>query len=100
MWNTRRWQLRPAFLSLPTLVLRGCSGHGGSWGVKKDNFETALKVGLPTARAALKNVNENDARWVVSECPLAATHIAQVVPPPPPPFPSFRGAKLARICVS
>ena len=28
-------------------VIERCSGHGGSWGVMKENFETALKVGKP-----------------------------------------------------
>ena len=50
-----------------------CSGHGGSWGIMKDNFQTALKVGKPVARAALKNGHPH----VASECPLAADHIVQ-----------------------
>ncbi len=54
-------------------VIERCSGHGGSWGVMKGNFETALKVGKPVARQALKN----DKAYVVSECPLAASHIHQ-----------------------
>ena len=33
-------------------VIERCSGHGGSWGVKKENFETALKVGKPATRKA------------------------------------------------
>ena len=33
-------------------VIERCSGHGGSWGVLKGNFETALKVGKPVARSA------------------------------------------------
>ena len=32
-------------------IIERCSGHGGSWGIKKENFETAIKVGK-TARAA------------------------------------------------
>ena len=31
-------------------VIERCSGHGGSWGVKKENFSTAMKVGRPAAR--------------------------------------------------
>jgi glycerol-3-phosphate dehydrogenase subunit C len=54
-------------------VIERCSGHGGSWGVMKDNFETALKVGRPVARQAL----EGGRGAVVSECPLAALHILQ-----------------------
>jgi len=54
-------------------VVERCSGHGGSWGVKKEWFEVALKVGKPVARTAVKNGNS----YVASECPLAADHILQ-----------------------
>jgi glycerol-3-phosphate dehydrogenase subunit C len=54
-------------------VIERCSGHGGSWGVRKGNFDVALKVGKPVARQAVKNAN----RHVASECPLAAIHIMQ-----------------------
>jgi glycerol-3-phosphate dehydrogenase subunit C len=54
-------------------VIERCSGHGGSWGVLEENFETALKVGKPVVRQALKNAT----RFVASECPLAGMHIAQ-----------------------
>ncbi|MBM3632548.1 MAG: glycerol-3-phosphate dehydrogenase [Alphaproteobacteria bacterium] len=54
-------------------VIERCSGHGGAWGLKVENFDIALKVGKPVAQQALKNQN----RLVLSECPLAATHIRQ-----------------------
>ncbi|MBT3916627.1 MAG: glycerol-3-phosphate dehydrogenase [Rhodospirillaceae bacterium] len=54
-------------------VIERCSGHGGSWGVLKDNFDVAIKVGRPAARKAL----ESDAKYVVSECPLARDHMMQ-----------------------
>ncbi len=54
-------------------VIERCSGHGGSWGVLKENFETAIKVGRPVARQSLKNGK----RYVASECPLAGMHIVQ-----------------------
>ncbi len=54
-------------------VIERCSGHGGAWGVMKDNFEVALKVGRPVARQAA----ESKAAYVVSECPLARDHIVQ-----------------------
>ena len=44
-------------------VIERCSGHGGSWGMMKDNFETGIKVGRPAARKAL----ETAPRYVVSE---------------------------------
>jgi len=54
-------------------VIERCSGHGGSWGVLKGNFETAIKVGRPVGRQALKNGNP----FLSSECPLAGMHIIQ-----------------------
>ena len=54
-------------------VIERCSGHGGSWGMMKDNFDTGLKIGRPVARKAV----ENAPRYVVSECPLAGIHILQ-----------------------
>jgi glycerol-3-phosphate dehydrogenase subunit C len=54
-------------------VIERCSGHGGSWGVMKGNFETALKVGRPVARQALGNPDA----FLASECPLAGMHIRQ-----------------------
>src|SRR5690606_38932659 len=57
-------------------VIERCSGHGGSWGVMKDNFEVALKVGRPVARKALEGAQAGR-RHVVSECPLAGEHIVQ-----------------------
>jgi glycerol-3-phosphate dehydrogenase subunit C len=56
-------------------VIERCSGHGGSWGIMKDNFDTAIKIGRPAARKAL----ESDAKYIVSECPLAREHIIQGV---------------------
>jgi glycerol-3-phosphate dehydrogenase subunit C len=54
-------------------VVERCSGHGGSWGMMTENFETGMKVGKPVAREAL----EKSAGTVVSECPLAGLHILQ-----------------------
>jgi glycerol-3-phosphate dehydrogenase subunit C len=54
-------------------VIERCAGHGGSWGVRKDNFEVALKVGRPVARQA----KESGKPHVASECPLAGAHILQ-----------------------
>ena len=54
-------------------VIERCSGHGGSWGVMQENFETAIKVGRPVARQAANSGK----RYLASECPLAGMHIAQ-----------------------
>jgi glycerol-3-phosphate dehydrogenase subunit C len=54
-------------------VIERCSGHGGTWGMMVDHFETAIKVGKPAARQAIKNGNS----LVLSECPLAGSHLLQ-----------------------
>jgi glycerol-3-phosphate dehydrogenase subunit C len=56
-------------------VIERCSGHGGIWGARAENFDIAVKVGKPAAQAALKN----DTNHVASECPLAAEHLMQVM---------------------
>ena len=56
-------------------VIERCSGHGGSWGVMKDNFQVALKIGKPVA----SEVQKQNPGHVVSECPLARDHIVQGV---------------------
>ena len=54
-------------------VIERCSGHGGSWGMMKENFETAIKVGRPATR----QVKESGSAYISSECPLAAEHLLQ-----------------------
>jgi glycerol-3-phosphate dehydrogenase subunit C len=54
-------------------VVERCSGHGGSWGVRTDTFEVAMKVGKP----AMQQVVKSKARHLCSECPLAGAHLSQ-----------------------
>lgn len=54
-------------------VVERCSGHGGAWGYRKGNFETALKVGKPVAR----QMQSAGKKHIVSECPLAGLHVEQ-----------------------
>ena len=54
-------------------IVERCSGHGGSWGIKSENFPVALKVGA----AAAQRTAAACAAFVVSECPLAGKHILQ-----------------------
>ncbi len=58
----------------PQLTER-CSGHGGKWGIFKQNFDRAVKVGKPAAR----NLMKENPDIVVSECPLAGPHLRQVI---------------------
>lgn len=54
-------------------VVERCSGHSGTWGVKKDFHEMAMKIGKPVFRAMAKD--EPD--YISSDCQLAGHHIAQ-----------------------
>lgn len=54
-------------------VVERCSGHGGSWGVKKENFSVATKFAKQTA----KKMAASKPTHVCSECPLAGKHIVQ-----------------------
>lgn len=62
-----------------------CSGHGGSFGVKKEFHQIALNVGKPVFEQVQKNAikasqtNESSSSYFSSECPLAADHIKQGV---------------------
>ncbi|MBM3502309.1 MAG: glycerol-3-phosphate dehydrogenase [Alphaproteobacteria bacterium] len=60
--------------SAVTIVER-CSGHGGSWGIKDQNFPIAVKNGRPAAQRAI----DAGATYVSSECPLAGKHLVQVI---------------------
>ena len=55
------------------LLMQRCAGHGGTWGVMKQNFETGMKVGEPVIRQAA----ESGRAYIASECPLAGDHIVQ-----------------------
>jgi len=57
----------------PVDVTERCSGHGGAWGYRTDNFATALKIGRPVA----KKMRDSGRAFATSECPLAGIHIRQ-----------------------
>jgi glycerol-3-phosphate dehydrogenase subunit C len=50
-----------------------CSGHAGTYGVKKPYHETAMKIGKPVFKAMAKDGPD----WISSDCALAGHHIAQ-----------------------
>jgi glycerol-3-phosphate dehydrogenase subunit C len=56
-------------------VVERCSGHGGSWGFKREHFEVGLKVGRPAAR----QMRDAGKSFITSECPLAGMHLAQTI---------------------
>jgi Fe-S oxidoreductase len=58
-----------------------CSGHAGTWGVKKEFHQAAMKIGRPVFRKMKDHPNlANDKKaTIASDCQLAAHHIEQGV---------------------
>ncbi|HEY5898062.1 MAG TPA: heterodisulfide reductase-related iron-sulfur binding cluster [Burkholderiales bacterium] len=54
-------------------VVERCSGHDGTWGVKTEYFDNAMKIGRPVFR----QMAEAQPQYVSSDCPIAARHILQ-----------------------
>ncbi|MEY2874677.1 MAG: hypothetical protein RLZZ373_2048 [Pseudomonadota bacterium] len=55
-----------------------CSGHAGTYGIKKPFHETAMKIGKPVFKAMGKLGAEGQPPdWISSDCPLGGHHIAQ-----------------------
>ncbi len=57
-------------------TIERCSGHAGTWGVKKEFHQTSMKIGRPVFRQAGEHPN-GEVNWVASDCQLAAHHIEQ-----------------------
>ncbi len=51
-----------------------CSGHDGTYAVKKETREKSLKI----ARPVVRKVDAGDPAHFASDCPMAATHIANL----------------------
>ncbi|MEI6045920.1 MAG: anaerobic glycerol-3-phosphate dehydrogenase subunit C [Chloroflexota bacterium] len=56
-----------------TFVDKGCSGHSGSWGVKKENYDLSMQVGAPLFKA----IKELGDVQPVTDCTLAGLSIQQ-----------------------
>jgi len=54
-------------------VVERCSGHDGTWGVKVEYFDNAMKIGRPVFR----QMAQAQPDYVSSDCPIAARHIMQ-----------------------
>ncbi len=50
-----------------------CSGHAGTWGVKKEFHATAMKIGTPVFRS----MTQTQPDYISSDCQLAGHHIEQ-----------------------
>jgi Fe-S oxidoreductase len=54
-------------------VVEECSGHNGTWAMKKENFELSMKYG----NRAFTAMAEGNPQVTCSDCPLAAIQIEQ-----------------------
>ena len=55
------------------LTIERCSGHAGTWGVKKEFHEIALKIGRPVVR----QMAEFKPDYISSDCALAGHHLEE-----------------------
>jgi Fe-S oxidoreductase len=54
-----------------------CSGHAGTFGVKKPFHDQAMKIGKPLFKAMAKHKDGGLPDVISSDCPLGGHHIAQ-----------------------
>ncbi len=53
-------------------TIERCSGHDGTYGVRNDSWAKAQKI----ARPVISRAEKMDADYLISDCPMAATQIA------------------------
>jgi Fe-S oxidoreductase len=53
-------------------AIERCSGHDGTYGVRTGTYAKSKKI----ARAVVSRVKKTEADYLVSDCPMAATQIA------------------------
>ncbi|TCS73951.1 Fe-S oxidoreductase [Sulfuritortus calidifontis] len=54
-------------------MVERCSGHDGTWGVKKEYFDNSMKIGRPV----FKQMGDKTPQWISSDCAIAGRHIQQ-----------------------
>ena len=54
-----------------------CSGHAGTYGVKKATHAQAMKIGKPVVKAMATMKDGSAPDYISSDCPLGGHHIAQ-----------------------
>jgi Fe-S oxidoreductase len=54
-------------------LVERCSGHDGTWGVKREYYDKSMKIGRPVFR----QMAESQPDYVSSDCAIAARHILQ-----------------------
>ncbi len=54
-------------------TIERCSGHDGTWGVKREYFSDSMKIGKPV----FNQMTDPDPDYICSDCAIAARHIQQ-----------------------
>lgn len=54
-------------------IIERCSGHDGTWGVKREHFSDSMKIGKPV----FDQMAVPDPDYICSDCAIAARHIQQ-----------------------
>jgi len=54
-----------------------CSGHAGTYGVKKPSHQTAMKIGKPLFKRMAEHPGGGAPDFISSDCPLGGHHIEQ-----------------------
>lgn len=58
-------------------TIERCSGHAGTFGVKKASHQQAMKIGKPVFKAMATMKDGSLPDYISSDCPLGGHHIAQ-----------------------
>lgn len=53
-------------------AIERCSGHDGTYGVRSETYANSRKI----ARGTISRIKRKPFDWFVSDCPMAATHLA------------------------
>jgi Fe-S oxidoreductase len=56
------------------MPIERCSGHDGTYAVKKETYDKAVKI----ARPVVRKVKEQQAQHFTSDCPMANAHVAKL----------------------
>ncbi|UFS57175.1 Fe-S oxidoreductase [Comamonadaceae bacterium M7527] len=58
-------------------TIERCSGHAGTYGVKKTSHQMSMKIGKPLFKAMANMKDGSKPDFISSDCPLGGHHIAQ-----------------------
>ena len=62
-------------------VIERCSGHNGTYAVKREFHDVSMKIGKPV----MQRVEKSDAAWYSSDCPMAGHQIENGIAGDKPP---------------